>query len=83
MAIEDAACLAKCLLGSSDVASAFRSYERMREPRTARVARQARRIGMVGQWENPWIVKGRNLAARLVLSCSPDMRRNTIYGYKV
>jgi 2-polyprenyl-6-methoxyphenol hydroxylase-like FAD-dependent oxidoreductase len=83
MAIEDAACLAKCLLGSSDVASAFRSYEAMRVPRTAYVARQALRIGAIGQWENPWIVKGRDLVAGLVLSLSPDMQLNAIYSYEV
>jgi 2-polyprenyl-6-methoxyphenol hydroxylase-like FAD-dependent oxidoreductase len=83
MAIEDAACLAKCLLGSADVASAFRSYEAMRGPRTAYIARQARRIGAIGQWENPWVVKGRNLITRLVLSRSPDMQLNAIYAYEV
>lgn len=83
MAIEDAACLAKALLGTPDVASAFRSYEAMRGPRTAYVARQARRIGIIGQWENPWIVRGRDLLTRLVLSRAPDMRLNAIYAYEV
>ena len=82
MAIEDAACLAKCLSGSTDVASAFRSYEARRRPRTAHIARQARRIGAIGQWENPWIVKCRNLVTRLVLSRSPDMQLNGIYAYE-
>jgi 2-polyprenyl-6-methoxyphenol hydroxylase-like FAD-dependent oxidoreductase len=82
MAIEDAACLAKCLLGTSDVASAFRSYEAMRGPRTAYVARQARRIGVIGQWERPWIVKGRNFVTRLVLSRPPDIQLNAIYAYE-
>jgi 2-polyprenyl-6-methoxyphenol hydroxylase-like FAD-dependent oxidoreductase len=83
MAIEDGACLAKCLIGSPDVAAAFRSYEEKRGPRTAYVSRQARRIGMIGQWEHPWIVKGRDLITRLVLSRSPDMRLNEIYAYEV
>lgn len=83
MAIEDAACLAKCLLGSSGVAVAFRAYEAMRRSRTAYVARQSRRIGAIGQWENPWIVKGRNLVMRLVLSRSADMQLNAIYAYEV
>jgi 2-polyprenyl-6-methoxyphenol hydroxylase-like FAD-dependent oxidoreductase len=83
MAIEDAACLAKCLLASSDVASAFRAYEALRGPRTARIARQARRIGAIGQWENRWIVRGRDLVTRLVLTRSPDMQLNAIYAYEV
>jgi 2-polyprenyl-6-methoxyphenol hydroxylase-like FAD-dependent oxidoreductase len=83
MAIEDAACLAKLLSGTTDVAAAFRSYESRRRPRTAFVARQARRIGMIGQWEHPWIVKGRNFITRLVLSHSPDAQLNAVYAYKI
>ena len=83
MAIEDAACLAKCLLASSDITSGFRAYEALRGPRTAHVARQARRIGAIGQWENPWVVRGRDLVTRLVLSRSPDMQLNAIYAYEV
>jgi 2-polyprenyl-6-methoxyphenol hydroxylase-like FAD-dependent oxidoreductase len=83
MAIEDGACLAKCLLKSADIPSAFRAYEEKRKARTAYVSRQARRIGAVGQWENPWIVKGRDIVTRLVLSLSPDMQLNAIYAYEV
>ena len=83
MAIEDAACIAKCLLGSADVTSAFRTYEESRGQRTAHIARQARRIGAIGQWENPWIVRGRNLVTRLVLSRHPDIQLNAIYAYEV
>jgi 2-polyprenyl-6-methoxyphenol hydroxylase-like FAD-dependent oxidoreductase len=83
MAIEDAACLTKCLLVSPDVDSSFRAYEALRGSRTALIARQARRIGAIGQWENPWVVKGRDLITRLVLSRSPDMQLNAIYAYEV
>jgi 2-polyprenyl-6-methoxyphenol hydroxylase-like FAD-dependent oxidoreductase len=83
MAIEDAACLAKCVTSSSDVAGAFRAYETLRRRRTAHVARQARYIGAIGQWENPWVVRGRDLITRLVLSRAPDMRLNPIYAYTV
>jgi 2-polyprenyl-6-methoxyphenol hydroxylase-like FAD-dependent oxidoreductase len=83
MAIEDAACLAKLLPGSTDVAAAFRGYEAMRRSRTAFVARQARRIGAIGQLENPWIVKARDFITRLVLSRSPDVQLNAVYAYKI
>ena len=83
MAIEDAACLAKCLQASTDLASSFRAYEALRGPRTAHVARQARRIGAIGQWESPWVVRGRDLITRLVLSRAPDMQLNAIYAYEV
>jgi len=73
----------KCLAAGQEVAAAFRSYEDMRMRRTAFVGRQSRRIGAIGQWENRWVVAGRNLAARIVLSLSPDMRLNPVYAYEV
>jgi 2-polyprenyl-6-methoxyphenol hydroxylase-like FAD-dependent oxidoreductase len=82
MAIEDAACVAKCLLTATEVKSAFRAYEAARGPRTAHIARQARRIGAIGQWENRWVVRGRDLVTRLFLSRSPDMQLNAIYAYE-
>jgi 2-polyprenyl-6-methoxyphenol hydroxylase-like FAD-dependent oxidoreductase len=83
MAIEDGACLAKFLVGTPDIAAAFRAYEARRGPRTGYVSRQARRIGTIGQWEHPWVVKGRDLVTRLVLSRAPDMRLNAIYAHEV
>jgi 2-polyprenyl-6-methoxyphenol hydroxylase-like FAD-dependent oxidoreductase len=83
MAIEDAAALAKCLGANLSVGESFAAYEAMRKPRTAHVARQARRIGAIGQWENRWVVKGRNLVTRMVLSRSAEMQLNAIYGYKI
>jgi 2-polyprenyl-6-methoxyphenol hydroxylase-like FAD-dependent oxidoreductase len=83
MAIEDAACLSKCLERHPGAVPALRAYEKMRGPRTAHIARQARRVGAIGQWENPWIVRGRNLVTGLVLSLSPDMTRNSTYAHEV
>jgi 2-polyprenyl-6-methoxyphenol hydroxylase-like FAD-dependent oxidoreductase len=83
MAIEDAACLTKCLQASPDMASGFRAYESMREARTAHISRQARRIGAIGQWESPWIVRGRDLITRLVLSHLPGTRLRAVYAYEV
>ena len=81
MAIEDAACLVRCLLACSDVTAGFRAYEALRGPRTAEIARQARRIGAIGCGE-PWFVRGRDFITRLVLSRSPDMQLNAIYAYE-
>ncbi len=83
MAIEDAAWMAKLLPGATDLAAGFRSYEAARVSRTAFIARQARRIGMIGQWENPLLTGPRDLITRLVLSRSPDMRLNAVYAYKI
>jgi hypothetical protein len=73
----------QCQCRSSYVASAFRTYEAIRRPRTAHVALQARRIGAIGQWENPWIARGRDLVTSLVLARSPAMQLNAIYSYEV
>ena|SRR5271165_1731811 len=83
MAIEDAACLAKLVQKAPGVAEAFRSYEAVRSGRAAAIGRQARRIGFMGQWENPWMIRARNCATRLVLSRKPDMQLNAVYGHEV
>jgi len=82
MAIEDAAGLAKALGSADDVPAAFRAYEALRESRTAFVVRQARRIGIIGQWGNPLLVRGRNFVTGLVLAHPPRGRLNAIYGYE-
>ena len=83
MAIEDAAYLAKLLPAASDLAATFREYEAGRESRTALITRRARRIGMIGQWENPGMVRARNFLTRLVLTLSPSVQLNTVYSYKI
>ena len=83
MAIEDAACLAKLLPGAADVAAGFRNYERLRRTRTAFIARQSRRIGMIGQWKNPLMVRGRDFITRLVLARPPELQLIAVYSYEV
>ncbi len=83
MAIEDAACLARELLAAPSIAAGFGAYEAKRKRRTALVGRQARRIGAIGQWENRWMVGGRNLVARLFLSHTAEKRLNSVYAYEV
>jgi 2-polyprenyl-6-methoxyphenol hydroxylase-like FAD-dependent oxidoreductase len=53
MAIEDAVVLARSMAEHSDVTTAFRSYERLRYARTARVTNISRYYGVAGQWSNP------------------------------
>jgi 2-polyprenyl-6-methoxyphenol hydroxylase-like FAD-dependent oxidoreductase len=53
MALEDAATLARRLAEAPDYASAFNAYEAARIPRTTRIAKQSRQLGMMGQWSNP------------------------------
>ncbi len=82
MAIEDAACLAKSLRGEPDLAAGFAAYEEARRGRTTFVGRQSRRIGAIGQLENPIVVAARNLVTRAVLFASRDMTLNSVYGFE-
>lgn len=82
LAIEDAACLAKSLEVTPDLEVAFRSYENARKARTTFVARRARRIGAIGQWEHPRLIQARNTITRLVLNFSADLRLNPLYSYQ-
>jgi 2-polyprenyl-6-methoxyphenol hydroxylase-like FAD-dependent oxidoreductase len=63
-AIEDAAVLAECLRGGTDVVRALRLYEGRRMGRTAWIARRSRLLGRVSQLENPLLCAARNAAVR-------------------
>jgi 2-polyprenyl-6-methoxyphenol hydroxylase-like FAD-dependent oxidoreductase len=71
LAIEDAAVLGRCLQKygtESGAASALRKFEQLRFARTTAIARYSRAYGAVGQWENRFAVKLREL----VLSTFPS-----------
>jgi 2-polyprenyl-6-methoxyphenol hydroxylase-like FAD-dependent oxidoreductase len=64
LAIEDAAALAESLaMHAEDAASAFARYERLRQPRTRRVQREARRFGRLYHLSGP-LRLARNLVLR-------------------
>lgn len=64
MAIEDALVLARCLGRHADQSSALRAYEDRCHARTAAIVSASRRMGWVGQWENPIACWLRNAALR-------------------
>ncbi len=64
-ALEDAVVLDLCLSATDDCAAAFRDYESRRLERTARVVREARRFGRIGQLENGAGRALRNFAVRM------------------
>ena len=82
MAIEDAAGLARMVAGVTDVAAGFRAYEALRQSRTAFIVQRARRIGVIGQWQNQMMVRGRNLVTRLVLTRLSRGQLDAVYGYR-
>ncbi len=65
MAIEDAVVLARCLGGWSDRMTPLRAYEDRRRRRTAGTVSASRRMGWIGQWENPFACILRNTALKL------------------
>lgn len=82
-AIEDAAVLELCLVASTDVATAFRDYENRRLERTARVVREARRFGEIGQMENAAARGARNLAVRLTPQAATLGALTWLYDFDV
>jgi 2-polyprenyl-6-methoxyphenol hydroxylase-like FAD-dependent oxidoreductase len=67
MGIEDAVVLKRCLSEEADIPSALRSYEKLRQPRSAHMQTLSRRVGQFGRWRNPVGVGVRNLGTRLIL----------------
>lgn len=64
MAIEDALVLARCLSDHADQSTALRAYEDRCRARTAAIVSASRRMGRVGQWENPIACWLRNATLR-------------------
>jgi 2-polyprenyl-6-methoxyphenol hydroxylase-like FAD-dependent oxidoreductase len=68
LAVEDAVVLARCLGGQHDgtrgAPGALRRYEGLRRERAAKVVRLSRRIGRIGQLENPALRRLRDLALK-------------------
>ncbi len=67
-AIEDAAALGSALERHSTYQEAFAAYERARLSHTRRVVMQSRRIGQLGQLENPLLAWVRDTFTRLLPS---------------
>ena len=67
LAVEDAVVLARCLGdhdGTQSIAQALRRYEGLRRERAADVVRISRRLGLIGQLENPALRRLRDLALK-------------------
>lgn len=55
-ALEDAAALCALLSKQPDLSSALRHYDRLRRPRTQKIARESHSIGVSAQWSHPLLV---------------------------
>lgn len=63
-AVEDAVVLAQCLAGNQKIPAALQRYDAARIPRTTRIITTSRRFGQVGQLQNPFLCRARNLLLR-------------------
>ena len=64
MALEDVAVLAELIATGEPLADVLESWFARREPRVRWVQNQSRRVGKIGQWENPLACRARNELAR-------------------
>jgi 2-polyprenyl-6-methoxyphenol hydroxylase-like FAD-dependent oxidoreductase len=82
-AIEDTVVLARCLRESGESAGALRRYEALRSDRTAAIVRRSRRIGWVGQLENPFLCRLRERALKLIPVEMQLRQIQEVVGYEV
>jgi 2-polyprenyl-6-methoxyphenol hydroxylase-like FAD-dependent oxidoreductase len=82
-AIEDAVVLARCLGERGATAESLRSYERQRSDRVAMVVRRSRRVGMVGQVQNPAICWLRDRALAMIPPKAQFGQLEEVVGYEV
>lgn len=81
-AIEDAFELAGCLRSEAKVEDALRLYEARRTRRTAAVVWLSRRMGQVGQLENPWLCRLRDAAAKRMPDSFQRRQLQMVLGYE-
>lgn len=81
-AIEDAVVLARCLGEERDVVAALSLYAARRSGRAAAIVRQARRVGQVGQLQNPLACWLRNAAVKAVPLRAQLRQLEAVVGYE-
>jgi len=86
LAVEDAVVLARCLReqrdGTRGVEGALRRYEGLRRERAAKVVRLSRRIGRIGQLENPALCALRGLVLKATPPGASLRQIEGVVGYE-
>lgn len=81
--MEDAAALTALLAGpGAGVEEALREYDRLRRPRTQRIARRAAAIGRVGQWCSAPAVWLRDTAMKVVPDAVADAQMRRVQDWQ-
>lgn len=83
MAIESSVVLARCLSQERDLAASLRRYEAERMPRTAWITEQSRRIGRIGQLENPLVCTVRDFVMKITPARVIRKTLEKAVGYEV
>ncbi len=65
-AIEDVAVLANCLNEKDRITDSFKSFEKIRLPRTTKIVNTSWTLGKVAQWTNPILTTFRNFALKMI-----------------
>lgn len=82
-AVEDAVVLARCLHEGGATAEALRRYERLRYDRVAMIVRRSRRVGAVGQLENPLLCRLRDRMMAMIPPKAQLRQLEEIVGHEV
>jgi 2-polyprenyl-6-methoxyphenol hydroxylase-like FAD-dependent oxidoreductase len=80
--IEDAVVLARCLGERGVTAESLRKYEKLRSDRAAMVVRRSRRVGRVGQLENPLLCWLRNRTLAMIPPKAQLRQLEEVVGYE-
>ena len=80
-AIEDAVALVDCLEERENIEAALELYEALRTRRTAAIVRGSRRLGRIGQLQNPLACRLRDAALRALPSRLEMKQLEAVIGY--
>jgi 2-polyprenyl-6-methoxyphenol hydroxylase-like FAD-dependent oxidoreductase len=83
LAIEDAATITDCLQKHKDHRYAFARYSRLRKKRTAQVVIDSRRVGEIGQQENPLVLPVRDFVFEALVKSGQMRSFDQSVCYKV
>lgn len=82
MALEDALVLAKCIGKEMPVETGLRRYESLRYSRTRHVQKRSLMMGHIGQWENRFVVGGRQVVTNLLPARWFEHNLRKVYSYE-
>ena len=83
MALEDALVLAKYVGKGISLETALRRYESVRYSRTRHIQKRSLMMGHIGQWENRFIVGGRQVVTNLLPARLFEHNLRRVYAYEI